>query len=142
MKVQKCLTNIVYRYHPVPSMVDAKDESNENHLSMIRTEEQEAKLATVKMLLRSNWTNSHSSFSSSLAPINQLITHFAKELRMPEQVSYKLFSKVRLEKSLKVLQCRHQFHCPLRKSSRQSIELFHKSMSNQILPLAWVCLIS
>jgi hypothetical protein len=67
---------------PIPSMITDRDEDdNTKDLN----DEQETKLATVKMLLESIGQTVTVAFPL-LAPINELITHFAKELRMPANI--------------------------------------------------------
>ena len=65
---------------PLPSMVNDREE-DENNLN----NEQEPKLATVKMLLESIGQTVTVAFPLR-SPINELITHFAKELRMPANI--------------------------------------------------------
>lgn len=74
---------------PLPSMINDKDEdennNNNNNVSNRPNEGQETKLATVKMLLDSIGQTVTVAFPLQ-APINELLTHFAKELRMPANI--------------------------------------------------------
>ena len=60
-------------------------ESHENQLVLELTDDQEMKLATVKMLLRSIGQTVTVAFPIR-SPISELIGHFAKELRMPDDI--------------------------------------------------------
>jgi hypothetical protein len=66
---------------PLPSMINDKDEDAYNYSN----QSQETKLATVKMLLESIGQTVTVAFPLR-SPINELITHFSKELRMPANV--------------------------------------------------------
>lgn len=70
---------------PLPSMINEKDEDNNNNNNIIANQNEETKLATVKMLLESIGQTVTVAFPLR-APINELITHFAKELRMPANI--------------------------------------------------------
>jgi hypothetical protein len=69
---------------PLPSMINEKDEDSHNVYNDSH-QGQETKLATVKMLLESIGQTVTVAFPLR-SPINELITHFAKELRMPANV--------------------------------------------------------
>ena len=60
-------------------------ESHENQPVPDSTDDQEMKLATVKMLLRSIGQTVTVAFPIR-SPISELIGHFAKELRMPDDI--------------------------------------------------------
>ena len=65
----------------VPSMVDEK----EDHDPKENAHEQEPQLATVKMLLQSIGQTVTVAFPLR-SPLNELLNHFAKELRMPPNI--------------------------------------------------------
>jgi hypothetical protein len=69
---------------PLPSMINDRDEDGSNVYND-SSRDQETKLATVKMLLESIGQTVTVAFPLR-SPINELITHFAKELRMPANV--------------------------------------------------------
>jgi hypothetical protein len=69
---------------PLPSMINDRDEDSSNVYND-SSRDQETKLATVKMLLESIGQTVTVAFPLR-SPINELITHFAKELRMPANV--------------------------------------------------------
>ncbi len=69
---------------PLPSMINDKDE-DDNNVYNDPNQGEETKLATVKMLLGSIGQTVTVAFPLR-SPINELITHFAKELRMPANV--------------------------------------------------------
>jgi len=74
-------------FPPIPSMINDGDEYiNNNDLN----QEQETKLATVKMLLESIGQTVTVAFPLR-SPVNELITHFAKELRMSANVLQIIF---------------------------------------------------
>lgn len=68
----------------IPTMITDRDEESDNVYNDFNQGE-ETKLATVKMLLESIGQTVTVAFPLR-APINELITHFAKELRMPANV--------------------------------------------------------
>jgi hypothetical protein len=70
---------------PLPSMITDKDEDDDYNEVKDSNEEQETKLATVKMFLESIGQTVTVAFALR-SPINELITHFAKELRMPVNI--------------------------------------------------------
>ena len=65
----------------VPTMVDDKDERENKDPN----QEQEPKLATVKMLLQTIGQTATVAFPLR-SPISDLVAYFAKELRMPANV--------------------------------------------------------
>jgi len=69
---------------PFPSMINGKEEDDSNVYND-SNQGQETKLATVKMLLESIGQTVTVAFPLQ-SPINELITHFAKELRMPVNI--------------------------------------------------------
>ena len=75
---------------PIPSIVQDKTEEQNNNDPKDSSQEEETKLATVKMLLESIGQTVTVAFPLRL-PIHELITHFAKELRMPENVLQIIF---------------------------------------------------
>ncbi|CAF1503941.1 unnamed protein product [Rotaria magnacalcarata] len=91
---------------PVPTMTNDKDENinidldNEPKYS---GDEQEPKLATVKMLLESIGQTVTVAFPLR-SPISELITHFAKELRMPEKILQVTFKEKVLDNQLSLSQ--------------------------------------
>jgi hypothetical protein len=68
----------------VPTMINDRDDENNNVYNQ-SIQGEETKLATVKMLLESIGQTVTVAFPLR-SPINELITHFAKELRMPANV--------------------------------------------------------
>jgi hypothetical protein len=68
----------------VPTMINDQEDENSNIYNQA-IQEEEPKLATVKMLLDSIGQTVTVAFPLR-SPINELITHFAKELRMPANV--------------------------------------------------------
>ncbi|CAF3144279.1 unnamed protein product [Rotaria sp. Silwood2] len=86
---------------PLPTMINDKGEDNNNvyNESKDSNEEQETKLATVKMLLESIGQTVTVAFPLR-SPINELITHFAKELRMPENILQIIFKEKALDNQL------------------------------------------
>ena len=74
-------------FPPIPSIVNDKEDDNNNVYNDLTdtNQEQETKLATVKMLLESIGQTVTVAFPLH-SPVNELITHFAKELRMPANV--------------------------------------------------------
>lgn len=90
---------------PVPTMVEEKDEyGNEmDDDPKYINSEQEPKLATVKMLLESIGQTVTVAFPLR-SPISELITHFAKELRMPENVLQIRFKEKILDTHLNLSQ--------------------------------------
>lgn len=76
-------------FPPLPSMVIEKDEDYAND-GKDSKQGHETKLATVKMLLESIDQTVTVAFPLH-APVNELITHFAKELRMSANVLQIIF---------------------------------------------------
>ena len=76
-------------FPPLPSMVIDKDDDYADDGKDPKGEP-ETKLATVKMLLQSIDQTVTVAFPLH-APVNELVTHFAKELRMPVSVLQILF---------------------------------------------------
>jgi hypothetical protein len=83
----------------VPTMINDRDDENSNVYNHLNQSE-ETKLATVKMLLESIGQTVTVAFPLR-SPINELITHFAKELRMSANVLQITFNG-RSEKSLRI----------------------------------------
>ncbi|CAF1565164.1 unnamed protein product, partial [Rotaria sordida] len=85
----------------LPTMVNDRNEGNNNvyNESKDSNEEQETKLATVKMLLETIGQTVTVAFPLR-SPISELITHFAKELRMPENILQITFKEKVLDNQL------------------------------------------
>ena len=107
-------------------------ESHDNQLVPKSTDDQEMKLATVKMLLRSIGQTVTVAFPIR-SPISELIGHFARELRMPDDIL-----QVRFEGELRdFISCLIDRPFPQTKSSTINGAL-PKSKSNRTRPSAWV----
>ncbi|CAF0827647.1 unnamed protein product [Adineta steineri] len=109
-------------FPPVPTMINDKDEMNKDS-----NQEQETKLATVKMLLESNGQTVTVAFPLH-SPVIELLTHFAKELRMSANVLQIIFKEKVLDTHLTLSQV------DVEPNTTVSMELHSKDPVNQPLP--------
>ncbi|CAF1061759.1 unnamed protein product [Adineta ricciae] len=112
-------------FPPLPSMVIEKDDDSANDVKASK-QEHETKLATVKMLLESIDQTVTVAFPLH-APVNELITHFAKELRMSVNVLQIIFKDKVLENQLTLSQI------DVEPNTTVSMELHSKDPINQPL---------